>query len=84
MIYLFITGMYTGYNALNMALSIPENGRVVACEIENAYVDIARPFFKEVTISTIQNSTKQSNKCRELKSGPLHSKSMFNWKASHG
>lgn len=50
---LLITGMYTGYNALNMALSIPENGRVVACEIENAYVDIARPFFKEVTTMNI-------------------------------
>ncbi|XP_030235222.1 catechol O-methyltransferase domain-containing protein 1 isoform X2 [Gadus morhua] len=45
-------GMYTGYNALNMALSIPENGRVVACEIENAYVDIARPFFKEAGVES--------------------------------
>lgn len=45
-------GMYTGYNALNMALSIPENGRVVACEIENTYVDIARPFFKEAGVES--------------------------------
>lgn len=40
--------MYTGYNALNMALAVPENGRVVACEIEENYIDIAKPFFKEV------------------------------------
>lgn len=40
--------MYTGYNALNMALAMPESGRVVACEIESTYIDIAKPFFKEV------------------------------------
>lgn len=40
--------MYTGYNALSMALAMPENGRVVACEIEETYVNIATPFFKEV------------------------------------
>lgn len=40
--------MYTGYNALSMALSVPENGRVVACETEEIYINIAKPFFTEV------------------------------------
>lgn len=40
--------MYTGYNALSMALAMPSNGVVVACEIEETYVNIAKPFFKEV------------------------------------
>uniref|UniRef100_A0A4W5LRA9 Catechol-O-methyltransferase domain containing 1 n=1 Tax=Hucho hucho TaxID=62062 RepID=A0A4W5LRA9_9TELE len=41
-------GMYTGYNTLNMALVVPESGQVVACEIDDEYVNIAKPFFKEV------------------------------------
>uniref|UniRef100_A0A8C8FTG2 Catechol-O-methyltransferase domain containing 1 n=1 Tax=Oncorhynchus tshawytscha TaxID=74940 RepID=A0A8C8FTG2_ONCTS len=41
-------GMYTGYNTLNMALVVPESGQVVACEIDDEYVNIAEPFFKEV------------------------------------
>lgn len=40
--------MYTGYNALSMALSMPENGRVVACETEETYINISKPFFTEV------------------------------------
>ncbi|XP_026164371.1 catechol O-methyltransferase domain-containing protein 1 [Mastacembelus armatus] len=43
-------GMYTGYNALSMALAMPENGNVVACEIEETYVNISRPFFEEAEV----------------------------------
>ncbi|XP_022619385.1 catechol O-methyltransferase domain-containing protein 1-like [Seriola dumerili] len=43
-------GMYTGYNALSMALAMPENGCVVACEIDDNYVNIAKPFFKEAGV----------------------------------
>ncbi|KAL2083602.1 hypothetical protein ACEWY4_021375 [Coilia grayii] len=43
-------GMYTGYNTLNMALAIPEDGKVVACEIKEEYVNIGKPFFKEAGV----------------------------------
>uniref|UniRef100_A0A3P8SRZ6 Catechol-O-methyltransferase domain containing 1 n=1 Tax=Amphiprion percula TaxID=161767 RepID=A0A3P8SRZ6_AMPPE len=53
-------GMYTGYNALSMALAMPENGRVVACEIQDSYINIAKPFFKEAGVQNkidIQHQT---------------------------
>ncbi|XP_016417459.1 catechol O-methyltransferase domain-containing protein 1-like [Sinocyclocheilus rhinocerous] len=43
-------GMYTGYNALNLALVVPENGLVVACEINEEYVKIGKPFFTEAGV----------------------------------
>lgn len=42
-------GVFTGYNALNMALVLPDNGRVIACDINEDYVKIGKPLWKEVS-----------------------------------
>ncbi|XP_019357913.1 PREDICTED: catechol O-methyltransferase domain-containing protein 1 isoform X1 [Gavialis gangeticus] len=43
-------GVFTGYNTLNMALILPDNGRVVACDINEDYVNIGKPLWKEAGV----------------------------------
>ncbi|XP_034546163.1 uncharacterized protein zgc:113054 [Notolabrus celidotus] len=38
-------GMFTGYGALSMAEGLPEDGRLVACELEPYLKDFAQPIF---------------------------------------
>ena len=40
-------GTYTGYSALAVALALPEDGRVVCCDINEEWTAIARRFWKE-------------------------------------
>lgn len=38
-------GTYTGYSALCMAEALPENGKLVTCEIKSEHAEIAQSFF---------------------------------------
>ncbi|KAK9973603.1 hypothetical protein ABG768_024322 [Culter alburnus] len=38
-------GMFTGYGALSMAEALPENGQLIACELEPYLKDFAQPIF---------------------------------------
>ena len=44
-------GTFTGYSTLVMALSLPENGQIVACDISEEYTKVARRFWQEAGIS---------------------------------
>jgi len=43
-------GVFAGYSALWLALALPEDGRIIACEISEQYTPIARRFWKEAGV----------------------------------
>lgn len=42
-------GMFTGYSALAMAEGLPEDGRIVACEVDQYVADFAKSYFEKST-----------------------------------
>jgi O-methyltransferase len=43
-------GTFTGYSALAMALALPEDGRIVACDVSEAWTDVARRYWEEAGV----------------------------------
>jgi len=44
-------GTFTGYSSLAMALALPENGKIVACDISEKYTRKARRYWKEAGVA---------------------------------
>jgi len=44
-------GTFTGYSALAMALALPEDGRIVACDVSEAWTDVARRYWEEAGVA---------------------------------
>ncbi len=44
-------GTFTGYSSLVMALALPKNGKIIACDISEKYTSKARGFWKEAGVA---------------------------------
>lgn len=43
-------GTFTGYSALAVALALPEDGRIVCCDISEEWTAIGKPFWKKAGV----------------------------------
>lgn len=44
-------GTFTGYSALAVALALPEEGRVLACDVSDEYTRVGRPFWQQAGVA---------------------------------
>ena len=44
-------GVFTGYSSLVVALALPENGKVIACDIDKDYTAIASRYWQQAGVS---------------------------------
>ena len=44
-------GVFTGYSALSVALSLPDDGYLLACDVSDAYTRVGKPFWEQAGIA---------------------------------
>jgi predicted O-methyltransferase YrrM len=44
-------GVFTGYSALAVALALPQEGRLLACDVNEAFTQIGRPFWQQAGVA---------------------------------
>ena len=45
-------GTFTGYSALAMAQALPQDGKILCCDISQEWTDIGKPFWDEAGVSS--------------------------------
>ena len=46
-------GVYTGYSALCVALALPKNGKLIACDIDSSNTQIAQHYWREAGVESV-------------------------------
>ena len=44
-------GVFTGYSSLSVALALPEDGKVIACDVSEEYTSIARRYWQKAEVA---------------------------------
>ncbi|MBA5604465.1 class I SAM-dependent methyltransferase [Duganella sp. FT3S] len=44
-------GVFTGYSALSVALALPAHGRLLACDLNDAYTRIGQPYWEQAGVA---------------------------------
>lgn len=44
-------GVFTGYSALTVALALPDEGRLLACDISDDFTRVGRPFWEQAGVA---------------------------------
>jgi caffeoyl-CoA O-methyltransferase len=45
-------GTYTGYSALAVAMVLPADGKLIACDVNDEFTRVGRPFWKEAGVAS--------------------------------
>jgi len=45
-------GTYTGYSALAVAMALPTDGKIIACDVSDEFTRVGRPFWREAGVES--------------------------------
>jgi len=45
-------GVYTGYSALAVAMALPADGKLIACDVSEEFTSVGRPFWREAGVDS--------------------------------